>query len=313
MMKGFVLPSHLNEKSPTKELQTFAQKIGSRVSGTKQIIWKHIYITIQSIQQEAEEQKALSVQSSLSRCFLSNAFREAFQKTNSTLITATTAKKQHLLSDKDLESIPCKLVKNPHYRSGPPMRLYTMRDILDLQFKKYANNLKEARTKRDLTTKRRNETRQQTKTTFYQRLQDAQVDLEYLVHYVPRFTNHDFTPSTYEDICHSWERLVELRTALVNVHLHLRTDSRLCCSYIDIGIPSLEYVVDMMKEMHCFFSETNYEELKSIQLNKLRKDRYLDWSEKHETASENAKEQAVRQWLKSHQPQDSPFFPERFL
>lgn len=48
------------------------------------------------------------------------------------LITATSAKQDFKLKEKDLEKLICTEVKNPHYSSAKPMRLY-YRDEVTLQ------------------------------------------------------------------------------------------------------------------------------------------------------------------------------------
>jgi XPA protein C-terminus len=45
------------------------------------------------------------------------------------MITATTAKQEYFLNDKDLEPLRVLSVRNPHYGSMPSMRLYCLKDV----------------------------------------------------------------------------------------------------------------------------------------------------------------------------------------
>ena len=54
------------------------------------------------------------------------------------------------------------------------------------------------------------------------------------------------------------ERQVQLEKALERNGLTLRSDSRLCLKFIEIGTPTLDEVVEMMVEMAWFFKETKY-------------------------------------------------------
>ncbi|KAJ3373000.1 hypothetical protein HDU91_001433, partial [Kappamyces sp. JEL0680] len=49
---------------------------------------------------------------------------EQYQK-----ITATRAKSEFKLTERDLEDIPCVHVQNPYYRSSAPMRLYRLIEV----------------------------------------------------------------------------------------------------------------------------------------------------------------------------------------
>jgi hypothetical protein len=43
------------------------------------------------------------------------------------MITATIVKKEYRLNDQDLQLLPVVTTRNPHYRNGPPMRLYSLK------------------------------------------------------------------------------------------------------------------------------------------------------------------------------------------
>ena len=45
-------------------------------------------------------------------------------------ITAGTAKADYAMNEVDLAELDCLEVRNPHYRSGAPMRLYLLSQIL---------------------------------------------------------------------------------------------------------------------------------------------------------------------------------------
>lgn len=51
-------------------------------------------------------------------------------------ICASTAKADFKLTDRDLDSIGCEYVRNPHYRCAPSMRLYLLSDIIKLSEEK---------------------------------------------------------------------------------------------------------------------------------------------------------------------------------
>lgn len=55
-------------------------------------------------------------------------------------ITLSTAKQDYRLTDKDLVGIDYRAVKNPHYRSAAPMRLYNELEIRELSLKKFGSH-----------------------------------------------------------------------------------------------------------------------------------------------------------------------------
>lgn len=52
-------------------------------------------------------------------------------------MTAIRASATYLLNDEDLHALPVDYARNPHYRSGPMMRLYTIADLEDATLDKY--------------------------------------------------------------------------------------------------------------------------------------------------------------------------------
>mmetsp|Transcript_8790 Transcript_8790/g.16405 ORF Transcript_8790/g.16405 Transcript_8790/m.16405 type:complete len:619 (-) Transcript_8790:447-2303(-) len=50
-------------------------------------------------------------------------------------ITLTRARSEYNLPREVLDDLPCKLTRNPHYRSAAPMRLYLLRDVLRAEHK----------------------------------------------------------------------------------------------------------------------------------------------------------------------------------
>jgi hypothetical protein len=80
----------------------------------------------------------------------------------------------------------------------------------------------------------------------------------------------------------------------LNVHgLSIRDDSVLCKKFIEDGSGYLYYVVDMMREMDWFFSETFYDIFRQ---ELYEESRYLD----SRSISENAKILAIKEWLKNN-------------
>lgn len=55
------------------------------------------------------------------------------------IICKSTAKDEYNLKEAELDEIDCEYVKNPHYSSSAPMRLYKISDILDYLGNKYGS------------------------------------------------------------------------------------------------------------------------------------------------------------------------------
>lgn len=51
-------------------------------------------------------------------------------------ITVTHAKSAYKLNEEDLKGLDCLYVRNPHYRSGPQMRLYRVCDLIEVSNRK---------------------------------------------------------------------------------------------------------------------------------------------------------------------------------
>ena len=65
-------------------------------------------------------------------------FKQNLYEERNKRICKSTAKSLYKLSESQLEDdIPYILVKNPHYRSSPPMKIYQIADILDYMYDKY--------------------------------------------------------------------------------------------------------------------------------------------------------------------------------
>lgn len=58
-------------------------------------------------------------------------------KTEHERMTATRAKVEYCLSETDLQTLPCEHVRNPHYRSAAPMRLYSITFLVNRTIRKY--------------------------------------------------------------------------------------------------------------------------------------------------------------------------------
>ena len=143
--------------------------------------------------------------------------------TRDSSITLSRAYTLFRLTRRELDAIPYDAVKNPHYSSGPPMRLYNVGDLADACIAKYTakgTTLAQAKAKRVLATQRRENTIEQRRAL----------------------------------------RTVELTQALAARHLELRFDSRLCDNYINntADALSLEAVVNRMEQMHILHVHTPY-------------------------------------------------------
>lgn len=55
------------------------------------------------------------------------------------IICKSTAKNEYNLKEREIDEIDCEYVKNPHYSSSPPMRLYKIANILDYLRNKYGS------------------------------------------------------------------------------------------------------------------------------------------------------------------------------
>lgn len=54
-------------------------------------------------------------------------------------ITATRAKSEYKVTEQDLAVLECRRAKNPHYRTGPEMRIYKEIDVYNVAIEKYGS------------------------------------------------------------------------------------------------------------------------------------------------------------------------------
>lgn len=320
------IPSSLNSRSRVADLKKFAKQIGCHVSGTKEVLWDNIFSKVQ-LEEEAAEGKRENLRRkrehppALPRCFLSQEQKEyEIRQMQQTRITATRAKKEYLLGEADLHTLPCTLARNPHYRSAAPMRLYRLADVEKKFFEKHGNveQQEAVRQKRADTTAKRKRTIQSKEESFSSRLEEEGVDISILTVYAPHLASLGHSERALRQVCSAWNRLVNLRTALTAHGCDLRDDSRLCCGYIAHNEGSVEYIAGMMQEMKFFFQQTDYADIRERIVDDLVDQirgygERIDWDDTNHEASQLAKREAVNEWLKSHSPEECPDFPRRFL
>lgn len=170
-------------------------------------------------------------------------------------ITVTRAKSQYHLNDGDLAGLRYSTAPNPHYRSAAPMKLYTLRDVVQRAYEKHggAEGLAEA----DAASKRRKE-------TIKQHRQDVGSVLiseglgEFLDH--PLVAEHRSTGRPgLQKLLAALRRERELKAALEARGLQLRGDSTLCANYIMDGDGNVNIIVNIMEEMRFYHKYTRYE------------------------------------------------------
>lgn len=132
------LPAGLTEHSKVTDLKEFCRIIQVNVSGSKQVLWDRIQNKLPEFAAECDQAKQHLLRKRKGvACLISPATREEIINRANKNITASTAKSVFLMSEKDLDTLPCQLVTNPHYSCAAPMRLYRTIDVERLQFKKY--------------------------------------------------------------------------------------------------------------------------------------------------------------------------------
>ena len=135
-----------------------------------------------------------------------------------TMICKSTAKKEFYLTDADLEDLQFIEKKNPHYRSGCPMILYSKVDVIDVFRNKYCISKEE-----------------DVDTTLARLADDRDKRSRKILD----------TKNTKKE-----QRQVALTEGLNDAGLELRSDSRLCQQYIDGTLDvSIPYIVEIMCEM----------------------------------------------------------------
>lgn len=140
-----------------------------------------------------------------------------------TTYTKTQAKSTFLLTDKDMDALPCTEKCNPRFRSAHPMKIYTSRVLIQKAKEKYGTR----RLMLEHVAARKNRALKRQKTKENIRLQ-----------------RHD-----------------ELVEKLGQRGLELRSDSRLCSAYIENGKGDANEIANIMHEMDFYHRYTDYRQI----------------------------------------------------
>jgi len=250
------------------------------------------------------------------------------------IICKTTAKTKYFLKDSDLAEIKTYDVKNPHYRSGPPMILLKEAEVIDVFCKIY--NTDRASYKQKLIEIAGN--KDEKKKTLQEKKQIKQIEEEKrqlilreklaennLAEYfcaqllkpyrAKKRVNYD---EIIADVKKQQEHDVEImnnerkrRTALIKAlgecGLELRNDSELCSGYIDGTIEdSLEWVVKRMCQVKYLYEYCNIK----AYFNEAGQSVREEYREMHEPIPKGAVfEEAERLALKKY---NKGRYPEKF-
>ena len=305
--------------SSLADLKAECKRMGVRVSGTKDVLWRNVQGSI-ALAQTTRERKLRELEARrlqaprMPRCPVRAATRAQLSAFFTRSVTASTAKKDYGLSDRELEALPCKLVSNPYYRSAAPMRLYPLIEVYRASRKKkvaqLAASARAALTKKAEAAAKRKQSRAENLaravSQLTQRLEHAHVDVDELCganedacRVYESFKRSsaksaDRVATTLEDM---WSRYVELRDALQDAGCEFRDESRLCRAYVTDGDGDIEDIVTTMCEMKFFFECTDYDALRE------GFGRYDDID--REEASEAAKQRALKRWARRWPSRDA--------
>lgn len=241
-------------------------------------------------------------------------------------ITATDAKTTYCLTEGDLDGVLYEPCRNPHYRSGPPMRLYNVRDVVVAAYERHGGKAglaaaqAAARARRGAREARRaaeraaheaqraaerwayvaqREARCETLLSVMTRagLADPSVDHPLAAAYV---TYGNGSP---DRVVACLQRDQVLRAALAGRGMVLRRDSRLCEAFVLHGEGDVALIVDVMDEMRFYHTHTNYAVCRE-QI--YRQHRNMDAGDVSERAKERAwrttLERRTKDWLLTHLP-----------
>ena len=307
--------SNLLANSKIKEFQEELLKFNiRRKSGNKSDYWKLLQDAIQQDQlrytkaiEDLEDKR--DTRPTLPKCFIRPEIIKKIKNVKEQRITITKAKKEYLLTDKDLESLKYESVQNPHYRSAAPMKLYLLSEIEELHDKKFKNKkeLNKAIEKREIKALKAKETHQRNRITRQQELNSL-------------FTESELTRLIeYSDVCFKYydkyldcgnqnmknnlqqclNRMIQLRESLEEHGCELRQDSRLCLNYINYDDEYLGDIVETMVEMKFLFTHTNYQNHRDEIFTRLIEEErefghYYDFEEMSLEATEKAKKKAIK-------------------
>ena len=143
------------------EIKEICAALNCKRSGTKAEMLTSIQDKINNLTiSRAEKIDSMKNRPKMPACYVTKTMRDIIIENRNKKIAATTAKKDYMLSEKDLGKLTCETMKNPHYRSGPLMRLYKWIDVIEASVKKHgdiraAREKREARTAKTQATKSR--------------------------------------------------------------------------------------------------------------------------------------------------------------
>lgn len=171
-------------------------------------------------------------------------------------MSALGAKSRFALTDKDIEDVDYDLVRNPHYRSAAPMKLYLVADVREVALDKYPGGF-------------------------------HQVE-QVLLKKQERSENRKKEKEASKAV-----RKNELTNALSRMGCQLRSDSRLCNAYIENGKGNLTEIVNTMVEMKFLFQHTRYRDIVDDIIDDYREwGEYYDYDD----VSRQARSRAIREF-----------------
>lgn len=324
----------LTLQNKADEIKKVCIEFGCKRSGTKADMLAEISKTIKTkndkvLETLASLKKQYDTEPVMPACYITQNMRDMIVERTTKRITASTAKSEYMLSEKELEALGCELRVNPHYRSGPPMRLYKLIDVLDASDKKYGSllNKKLAKEKRGARTAKAQATKQSNlehqTASINEDLQTAGVNTQQLFQMSLRAEDEYMRLCSTKNanasiLVQMWNRLTQLGVALAGKQCVMRTDSRLCIEYIDNGYGSVDSIVETMCEMKFLFAHTNYKSIRDDIADKMARemieyDGYVSWSDINPLASEKAKVKAIEEWAgRTTNPKAFPGLPMRF-
>ena len=293
----------LTETSKVNVLKKACRDRGLRVSGVKAALWRRL--------KEAED-----VSRPPRGCILSAKFRSEMRAMSYARICVSKAKSEYRVTERDLSTLRCELV----YKSTTPKLLYSVRDVARVALEKQETS--------PLTSNDRRENREVLLSSTLAELSivDSRVFSEF--YFAASMARDAYVNSgrgvgvarATATIIGASKRMLTLEHALKERGCNLRTDSRLCCSFIDLDVGNPVDIANSMHEMRFLFDHTEY---KLILDNKWRdalreldsrdedddeddKEDYID----PDKMSESAKSAAIKRWAEIHDPDEVPDMPE---
>jgi hypothetical protein len=317
--KPKTIPPNITSKSTIKDLRATLLEFNIKKScSLKADYWELLQASAQIAQADyTNALKDLELKKdtypTLSKCFIRPDKRLKIKKVKTDYktkrITATKAKTEYMLTEKELKTINCELVRNPHYGSAAPMRLYLLSEIETLHNNKFKNKkeVDQTKLKRENKAQKAKETHDRNIALRKQELKDLFNEQEFnrlLAYSDESYEDYEKylqqgKPSIKTKLQMSLNRMIELRTALESRNCELREDSKLCLNYINDNSDNLQYVVDMMLEMKFLFAHTNYSQYRQdifdeLVEQELEYEYYYDAEELGLEASEKAKKRAIK-------------------